>query len=78
MAALAKDVKVVKTLPKDLKEQRRKKNIPVFKVPYAASLYYYQQHVLPMLKKHQVVQLVVSDGGCLQVIFYCVCCQYCN
>ncbi|KAF3444930.1 hypothetical protein FNV43_RR14623 [Rhamnella rubrinervis] len=68
MAALVKDVKVVKTLPKDLKGQRRKKNIPVFKVPYSSSLHYYQQHVLPMLKRHLVVELVVSDGGCLQSI----------
>ncbi|KAF4385524.1 hypothetical protein F8388_010080 [Cannabis sativa] len=68
MAALAKDVVVVKTLPKHLKGERRKKKIPVFKVPFAASPYYYQHHVLPMLKKHQVVELVVSEGGCLQAI----------
>ncbi|KAM1009871.1 hypothetical protein ACFX13_046125 [Malus domestica] len=68
MAALSKDVKVVKTLPKNLKGQRRKKNIPVFKVPYSASPYYYKNHVLPVLKKHLVVELVVSDGGCLQAI----------
>lgn len=67
MAALSKDVKVVKTLPKNLKGLRRKKNIPVFKVPYSASPYYYKHHVLPILKKHLVVELVVSDGGCLQV-----------
>lgn len=68
MAALSKDVKVVKTLPKNLKGLRRKKNIPVFKVPYSASPYYYKHHVLPILKKHLVVELVVSDGGCLQAI----------
>ena len=68
MAALAKDVIVVKTLPKNLKGERRKKKIPVFKVPFAASPYYYQHHVLPMLKQHQVVELVVSEGGCLQVM----------
>lgn len=73
MAALEKDVKVIKTLPKDLKGQRRKKNIPVFKVPYSASPYYYQHHVLPVLKRHLVVELVVSDGGCLQVMNYRVC-----
>lgn len=78
MAALEKDVKVIKTLPKDLKGQRRKKNIPVFKVPYSASPYYYQHHVLPMLKRHLVVELVVSDGGCLQVMTYRVCSWLCN
>ena len=67
MATLAKDVLVVKTLPKHLKGERRKKNIPVFKVPHSTSPYYYQRHVLPMLKKHLVVELVVSEGGCLQV-----------
>ncbi|XP_004304190.1 PREDICTED: uncharacterized protein At1g04910 [Fragaria vesca subsp. vesca] len=68
MAALSKDIKVVKTLPKNLKGQRKKKNIPSFKVPYSASPYYYKHRVLPVLKKHSVVELVVSDGGCLQAI----------
>lgn len=77
MAALSKDVKVVKTLPKNLKGQRKKKNIPSFKVPYSSSPYYYKHHVLPILKKHSVVELVVSDGGCLQVtmtvFFFALC-----
>ena len=55
MAALVKDVVVVKALSKQLKEERRKKNIPAFKVPFAASPYYYQHRVLPILKKHSVV-----------------------
>ncbi|KAF5725578.1 hypothetical protein HS088_TW23G00302 [Tripterygium wilfordii] len=66
MMALEKDVKMVKTLPKNLKGARRKKEIPVFRVPYSASPYYYLHHVLPVLNKHSVVELVVSDGGCLQ------------
>ncbi|GAV60096.1 O-FucT domain-containing protein [Cephalotus follicularis] len=66
MMALAKDVKVVRTLPKNIKEARRKKEIPVFKVPYAASPYYYLHKVLPILNKHSVVELVIPDGGCLQ------------
>ncbi|KAH6793438.1 O-fucosyltransferase family protein [Perilla frutescens var. hirtella] len=33
MTALVKDIRVVKTLPKDLKGARRKKEIPSFKVP---------------------------------------------
>ena len=68
MAALAKDVNIVKTLPKSLKSARRNKDIPVFRVPYSASLYYYLHNVLPILIKHSVVELVVSDGGCLQVM----------
>lgn len=66
-AALAKDIKVVKTLPKDLKGARRKKEIPSFRVSHSASPYFYLHHVLPVLNKHSVVELVVSDGGCLQV-----------
>ncbi|XP_021739376.1 uncharacterized protein At1g04910-like isoform X3 [Chenopodium quinoa] len=66
MAALAKDVNIVKTLPKNLKEARRKKAIPLYKVPSSASPYFYMHQVLPTLRKHSVVELVVSDGGCLQ------------
>lgn len=68
MAALAKDVKVVKTLPKNLKWARRKKEIPSFKVRYSASPYYYLNRVLVVLKRYSVVELVVSEGGCLQVM----------
>ncbi|XP_056692439.1 O-fucosyltransferase 27 isoform X2 [Spinacia oleracea] len=66
MAALAKDVNIIKTLPKNLKEARRKKKIPLYRVPSSASPYFYRHQVLPMLRKHSVVELVVSDGGCLQ------------
>ncbi|KAH9676120.1 O-fucosyltransferase 27 [Citrus sinensis] len=66
MAALAKDINIVKTLPKNLKGARRKKKIPSFRVSYSASPYFYLHHVLPVLIKHSVVELVVSDGGCLQ------------
>lgn len=65
---LAKDINIVKTLPKNLKGARRKKKIPSFKVSYSASPYFYLHHVLPVLNKHSVVELVVSDGGCLQVM----------
>lgn len=67
MAALVGDIRVVKTLPKVLKGARRKKEIPSFKVPSSASPYFYLHHVLPVLNKHSVVELVVPDGGCLQV-----------
>ncbi|XP_071706782.1 O-fucosyltransferase 27 [Rutidosis leptorrhynchoides] len=68
MAALSNDITVVKTLPKSLKGARRKKEIPSFKVANSQSPYYYLHHVLPVLKRHSVVELVVSDGGCLQAI----------
>lgn len=64
--ALAKDVRVLKTLPKNLKWARRRKVIPMFRVPYSTSPEFYLLKVLPVLKKHSVVELVVSRGGCLQ------------
>ncbi|CAA0820310.1 O-fucosyltransferase family protein [Striga hermonthica] len=69
ISTLAEDIKIVKTLPKDLKGARRKKEIPSFKVPYSASPYFYLHHVLPVLNRHSVVELVVPDGGCLQAQF---------
>ncbi|KAH6791902.1 O-fucosyltransferase family protein [Perilla frutescens var. hirtella] len=68
MTALVKDIRVVKTLPKDLKGARRKKEIPSFKVPNTASPHFYLHHVLPVLNQHSVVELVVPDGGCLQAL----------
>ncbi|KAK4783426.1 hypothetical protein SAY86_007800 [Trapa natans] len=68
ISALAKDVKVIKTLPKGLKCARKEKKIPLFRVPYRASPYFYLHHVLPVLIKHSVVELVISNGGCLQAI----------
>ncbi|GMH20637.1 hypothetical protein Nepgr_022478 [Nepenthes gracilis] len=68
MVALAKDVDIVKTLPKNLKEARRKKAIPIYRVPHSASPHFYLHQVLPMLRKHSVVELIVSDGGCLKAI----------
>ncbi|XP_058112459.1 O-fucosyltransferase 27 [Magnolia sinica] len=66
--ALAKDVLVVKSLPKNFKAARRNKEMPVFKVPYSASPEFYRELVLPVLKRHSVVELLVTDGGCLQAI----------
>ncbi|WJX75580.1 hypothetical protein P8452_59100 [Trifolium repens] len=58
ICSLAKDVKVVRTLPKYLKDARRKKEILVFKVPYSASPFYYLHHVLQwrMLAGHSPSQ----------------------
>lgn len=66
VAALSKDINIVKTLPKNLKEARRKKAVPLYRVPNLASPYFYLHQILPMLRKHSVVELLVSDGGCLQ------------
>ncbi|XP_059638498.1 O-fucosyltransferase 27 [Cornus florida] len=68
MVAVAKDVRIVKTLPKNLKGARRKKKIPSFRVSHSESPYFYLHKVLPVLNRHSVVELVVSNGGCLQAI----------
>lgn len=67
MEALAKDITIVKALPPNLRGARIKKEIPSFRVPFSASPYYYLNHVLPVLTQRSVVELVVYDGGCLQV-----------
>lgn len=68
IAALEKDIIVARGLPKNFKAARKKKEIPVFKVSYSASPEFYLGIVLPVLKRHSVVELLVSDGGCLQAI----------
>ncbi|XP_008788925.1 O-fucosyltransferase 27 isoform X1 [Phoenix dactylifera] len=68
IVALAKDISVVKALPKNIKAAKRRKEIPSFKVPYSASPDYYLEVVLPALKQYVVVELKVAEGGCLQAI----------
>lgn len=68
ITSMADDVKIVKTLPKDLKGARRKKEIPLFRVSQSETPSYYLHHVLPVLNKHLVVALVINHGGCLQAI----------
>lgn len=68
IVALAKDISVVKALPRNIKAAKRRKEIPSFKVPYLASPEYYTEVVLPALKQYVVVELKVADGGCLQAV----------
>lgn len=68
MSALAEDVKIVKTLPKNLKGSRRKKEIPSFRVSSTSSPSFYLHYVLPVLARHSVVEILVADGGCLQPV----------
>ncbi|XP_068638870.1 O-fucosyltransferase 27-like [Aristolochia californica] len=67
-AALAKDVVIERSLPRNLNAARRKKEIPVFRVLRSTSTDFYLQMVLPVLKRHSVVELLISDGGCLQAV----------
>ncbi|XP_051139454.1 protein EMBRYO SAC DEVELOPMENT ARREST 30 [Andrographis paniculata] len=66
MAALASDVIIVRNLPPNLLEGRKKKLYPVFKPKSSSSTKFYLQEVLPKLKNAKVIGLVVADGGCLQ------------
>ncbi|KAL4185678.1 hypothetical protein AMTRI_Chr10g231900 [Amborella trichopoda] len=67
ITSLSKDILVVKGLPKNFKLARKKNEIPVFAPPFSASPKFYLDRVLPVLKQHSVVELLVYDGGCLQV-----------
>ncbi|KAL5835036.1 hypothetical protein ACOSQ3_014624 [Xanthoceras sorbifolium] len=68
IASLTSDVVIVKTLPENLKEARRRNEFPVFKPKISASTNYYIKEILPKLKKTKVIGLLLTDGGCLQSI----------
>ena len=70
IAALTNDVIVVKSLPKSLKEARKRKNITTFSPKNSASPTFYIREVLPKLKQAKVIGLVITEGGCLQVREY--------
>lgn len=67
IAALAKDVIVVKSLPNNLKDARKSNKFPIFKPKSSATPNFYIKDVLPKLRKNKVVGLVLTDGGGLQV-----------
>jgi hypothetical protein len=66
--ALKKDVIIVKNLPPELKEARKKKQFPTFKPERLAPPNFYLKEVLPKLKNSKVIGLVVTNGGCLQAL----------
>lgn len=66
--SLKHDVIIVKSLPENLKAGRRKNEFPIFRPKSSASPHYYTEEILPKLKKANVIGLVLTDGGCLQVI----------
>ncbi|ERN01678.1 uncharacterized protein At1g04910 isoform X1 [Amborella trichopoda] len=68
IAALKSDVIVIKSLPQNLKEARKRNKFPTFFPKYTESPSFYIQEVLPKLKERKVIGLVISDGGCLQPI----------
>lgn len=68
IASLANDVTIIKSLPENFKSSRKKNEFPTFKPRSSASLSFYNEEVLPTLKKTKVIGLLVSGGGCLQSI----------
>ena len=72
---LKNDVVIAKTLPENLKAARKRNEFPLFKPKNSASTKFYLEDVLPKLKKAGAIGLVVSDGGCLQVMRGFACMQ---
>lgn len=68
IAALANDVIILKNLPPEFREARKRKQYPIFKPKNSAEPKFYITEVLPKLIKLKVVGLVLGDGGCLQPI----------
>lgn len=70
IAALSNDVVVVKSLPEHLNEARTDTMFPTFSPQRSAAPSFYVEEVLPQLKTSKVVELLISDGACLQVGLY--------
>lgn len=68
MEALASDVIIVKNLPSNMMEGRKRKQYPIFKPHGSSSPNFYLREVLPKLKSAKVIGLILNDGGCLQVL----------
>ncbi|KAL0903612.1 hypothetical protein M5K25_028003 [Dendrobium thyrsiflorum] len=68
IAALSNDVVILKSLPDNLKRERKIKKYPTFSIRYSASPGFYIKEVLPKLKLSKVVGLLIADGGCLESI----------
>lgn len=51
-----------------MKVAMKKKQYPVIKPKATSSPRFYANEVLPKLKKAKVVVLVLTEGGCLQVL----------
>lgn len=67
IAALANDVIIVTDLPPNLKEARKRKQLPTYRPQSTDSPSFYRNNILPKLKKAKVIGLIITDGGCLQV-----------
>lgn len=68
IAALSDDVAIVRSLPKDLREARKKIKFPTVSPKNFATPEYYITEVLPRLAKSKVMGIIVNGGKCLQSI----------
>lgn len=68
IASLSSDVFVVKSLPDELKEDRKKNKFPVLALRRSASVNFYIKEILPKLIKSTVLGFVIADGGCLESV----------
>lgn len=68
IASLTDDIAIIKSLPDNLKAERKRNAFPTFKPKNSASPDFYFKEVLPKLKKGKVIGLILTDGGCLQVV----------
>lgn len=68
IAALSNDVAVVRGLPKDLREARKKIKFPTVSPRNTATSEYYTTNVLPRLVKSKVIGIIINGGKCLQSI----------
>nr|CAB3457437.1 unnamed protein product [Digitaria exilis] len=66
--ALSGDVAIVRGLPKDLREARKKIKFPTVSPRNSATPEYYITEVLPRLVKSKVIGVIVNGGNCLQSI----------
>ena len=65
--ALSNDVAIVRGLPKDLREARKKIKFPTVSPRNSATPEYYMTEVLPRLVKSKVIGIIVNGGNCLKV-----------
>ncbi|KAG6528608.1 protein EMBRYO SAC DEVELOPMENT ARREST 30-like [Zingiber officinale] len=68
ISALSEDAVIVKSLPSDLKEARKRTKFPTISPKPSTSPNFYIRDVLPKFKKSKVIRIIISDGGCLQAI----------
>lgn len=68
IASLKNDIIIVKSLPEKFKLGRRNNEFPTFRPKSSSSPSYYIKEILPNLKKFNVIGLILTDGGCLQVV----------